>query len=144
MEQMGVYKLYSLGRMSEKVFSREIKVLNRDLHVITNEWAEHVNTYSEINGLLYEKDEKATKLYYEGLPFKEVKEYTAFEEVKEEKEISNIEVDGEIVVMASPPTYLGDDLEKLKKMYRKETGKSAKPLWGVKKLTEELHALNTK
>lgn len=144
MEQMGVYKLYSLGRMSEKVFSKDIKVLNRDLHVVTNEWAEHVNRYSEINGLFYEKDEKATKLYYEGQHFKAVKEYTDFEEIKEEKQITDIDVNGEIVVTANQPTDLGSDLEKLKKMYRQQTGKSAKPLWGVKKLTEELHALNTK
>lgn len=80
---MGVYKLWKLARTGNG-FSIETKVnLERDLHVITNEYADSVNSHSTINGLLYEKDEKATKIYYEGKPFKSVKEYVSFEEVED-------------------------------------------------------------
>lgn len=86
MSQMGVYRSYKLGR-SGNSFSHEFgKRLERDLHVITNDYAESININSANNGLYYEKDEKATKLYLDGKPFKSVKEFTAFEEVKTEPE----------------------------------------------------------
>lgn len=84
MNQVGIYKLYKLGRLSGSSFDTSIKVLERDLHVVHHDYAEKINSQSNINGLLYEEDAKATKLYWEKKPFKEVKEFTPFEEVKEE------------------------------------------------------------
>jgi len=86
MSQMGVYRLYRLGREANNKFSSEMgKRLERDLHVITNEYAQNINDHSEMNGIFYEKDEKATELYLSGKPFKSVKEYIDFEEVKPRK-----------------------------------------------------------
>ena len=83
---MGVYKLHKLAR-SGNSFTTEVKIrVERDNHVIQNAYAEEVNANSAINGLLYEKDEKATDLYLSGKPFKEVKEYVSFEEVKTDEE----------------------------------------------------------
>jgi len=102
MSQVGVYRLYKLARVSGDKFSAQMgKQLERDLHVITNNYAEQINSNSELNGLMYEKDEKATELYLSGKPFKQVKEYTSFEEVKPkgrkpkktgELDVNNVEV----------------------------------------------------
>ncbi len=102
MSLVGVYRMYKLARISGNLFSAEMgKQLERDLHVITNVYADQTNENSHINGLLYEKDEKATELYLAGKPFKQVKEYTSFEEVKpkgrkpkkmEELDVNNVEV----------------------------------------------------
>lgn len=74
MTQMGVYRLYKLARVGNN-FTKDVKVnLERDLHVIQNEYAENINVHSEVNGLLYEKDEQATKMYLEGKPFNYVKD----------------------------------------------------------------------
>lgn len=120
MSQMGVYKLHKLAR-SGNFFTPDVKLrIERDNHVIQNAYADEVNANSEINGLFYEKDEKATELYLRGKPFKEVKEYVKFEEVKtdEEKEL-------------------------LLQEYLELQGEPAKGTWGVKKLTEEIAKLKT-
>lgn len=132
MEQMGVYKLYKLGRLNNTEFTTDHKVLERDLHVITNDWADLVNFNSSKNGLLYIKDENATKLYYQKKPFKKVVEYVKFEEL-EEKEEELVEEVKEVKKSTNP------DLELLREQYQILSGKEARPLWGVKKLTEEIN-----
>ena len=86
MNQVGIYKLFKLGRLSGTAFTTDIKVLERDLHTVHHDYAEKINSQSGINGLLYELDEKAPKLYWDKKPFKEVKEYAQFEEVNNELE----------------------------------------------------------
>jgi hypothetical protein len=86
MSQMGVYRLYNLAQKG-KGFSETRLGMERDLHVIQNSYAEGINANSAINGLEYEKDEKATKLYLEKKPFKTVKEFTEFEDVKGEEAV---------------------------------------------------------
>lgn len=80
---VGIYLLYKLGRMSGNRFDKNIKVIYRDLHPVHHSFAEDSNSNSEINGLHYEEDKEATKLYWAKKPYKQVKEFTAFEEVKE-------------------------------------------------------------
>jgi len=121
MSQMGVYKLHKLAR-NGNFFTKETRVrMERDNHVIQNSYAEDVNSNSEINGLLYEKDEKATELYLSGKPFKNVKEFTEFEEVKDAAK--------------------DEEKELLLKEYLELQGEPAKGTWGVKKLTEEIEKL---
>jgi len=120
MNQVGVYKLYKLGRLSGSSFDPSIKVLERDLHVVHHEYAEKINSQSNINGLLYEEDAKATKLYWEKKPFKAVKEYADFEEVKT------------------------DDLEQLKAEYTALTGNNPHHLWKKEKLEEKISEFKLK
>ena len=96
-----------------------VQICNRcDLiHVVQNEYADNVNAYSNMNGLYYEKNEQATKLYLDKKPFKQVKEFVAFEEVKD------------------------DEKEALKAEYLELYGEPANGPWGVKKLTEEFEKL---
>jgi len=135
---MGVYRLYALGRMSGSTFNKTIKVLERDLHVIPNAYAQDINNFCERNGLLYEKDEKATKLYYEKKPFKNVKEYTAFEEVKEIAETPKVEV--------KEPTLKKEDITEtiaeLRSAYEALAGKKALAMWGKVKLVQEINQFN--
>ena len=122
MSQMGVYKLHKLAR-SGNFFTPDVKLgLERDNHVIQNAYAEEVNANSVMNGLLYEKDEKATALYLSGKPFKEVKEYASFEEV-------------------STVPAKDEEKERLLQEYLELQGEPAKGTWGVKKLTEEIEKL---
>lgn len=78
---VGVYKLYKLSKGVGNTFSHDFKKLERDLHVVNHEYADLINHYSTINGSLYEMDEKATKLYWEKKPYKEVKEEVADETI---------------------------------------------------------------
>jgi len=122
MSQMGVYKLHKLAR-SGNYFTPEVRLkLERDNHVIQNTYAEEVNANSVMNGLVYEKDEKATALYLSGKSFKEVKEYAGFEEVVKEP-------------------VKDEDKERLLQEYLELQGEPAKGTWGVKKLTEEIEKL---
>jgi len=111
MNQVGIYKLFKLGRLSGTVFTTDIKVLERDLHVVHHDYAEKINSQSSINGLLYELDEKSTKLYWDKKPFKEVKEYVQFEDVNTE-------------------------LEDLKAEYLSLTGSKVHHLWKKDKIVE--------
>lgn len=79
---VGIYRLYKLGRMNGKTFDTSIKVIDRDLHPVHHSFAEDSNSNSAINGLLYVEDKEATKLYWQKKPYKNVKEFTHFEEVK--------------------------------------------------------------
>jgi hypothetical protein len=111
-QQVGVYKLHKLARMSNTTFDKSIKVLERDLHPVHHDYADKINAQSEINGLLYEYDDKATKLYWDKKPYKAVKEFTEFEEV--------------------------DELAELRKEYQELSGKKAFGGWDKDKLTEKL------
>jgi hypothetical protein len=114
MNQVGVYKLYKLGRLTGSSFDTSIKVLERGLHPVHHEYAAKINAQSNINGLLYELDEKATKLYWEKKPYDTVKEYANFEDVKEET----------------------SDIDALKAEYLELTGAKAHHLWKKEKLEE--------
>jgi len=123
MSQMGVYRLYGLARVGNG-FTREVKTgLQRDLHVITNDYAESINSNSNINGLVYEKDHKATELYLSGKPFKNIKEFTQFEEIKSESK--------------------DEEKELLQKEYEELQGEKPKLNWSKKRLTEEIEKLKT-
>jgi len=112
MSQMGVYKMYKLAR-SGNGFSTGTKLgLERDLHVIQNDYAERINAQSNINGLLYEKDEKATKLYLDGKPFKSVKEFVEFEEVEEGVTDISLMTKAELVQFAKDNDFKVDVLAK--------------------------------
>lgn len=148
-QQLGVYKLFSLGRLSGNSFDKEIKVIQRDLHVVTNDYALDVNVNSHMNGLFYEKDEKASKLYYEGKEFASAKEYTTFEEVK----VDEIEVVAPVVVIkekaevikvkATKAPLLNGTVDQLKAQYLELSGKKPGHLWGVVKLSAEINNLIT-
>lgn len=114
--QVGVYRLFKLGRLAGSTFDKQIKVLERDLHVIAHDYADKVNDYSHHNGLLYEYDEKASKLYWDKKPFKQVKEFTEFEEIN-------------------------DELELLKIEYEELAGKKAHHLWKADKIAEKIEEL---
>lgn len=119
MAEMGVYKLHKLARVGNS-FDNTVKVrLERDLHVIQNKYAESINSHSAMNGLLYEKDERATELYLSGKPFKNLKETIDFEEVKD------------------------DEKEALQKEYEELQGEKPKMNWSVKRLKEEIEKLKT-
>lgn len=83
---VGIYRLYKLGRMSTNRFDKDIKSLDRDLHPVHHSFAESSNENHQINGLWYEEDKAATKKYWNKEPYDSTKEYTPFEDVKEEKE----------------------------------------------------------
>ena len=70
-----VYKLFKLAKIGQN-YSKDHKVLERDLHVVTEDWAEKTNSSSETNGQFYEIDEVATKLYLDGKDFKNVQPKT--------------------------------------------------------------------
>lgn len=137
--QVGVYKLYKLGRLIGTEFNTEIKVLDRDLHVVHHDYAERINEHANISGLWYEYDEKATKLYWAKKPFKNVKEFTDFEEVSETEGISSRktieEVDNEIKQANH------ENLESLKLEYQQLSGKKAHHLWKEDKLIELIDEL---
>lgn len=117
--QVGVYKLYKLARLEGSKFDVETKKLERDNHVILHDYANKINSQSEINGQLYELDEEATKLHLEGKDFLKKDGVVAEDENEEE----------------------APSLEDLKAEYLRLTGEDAKGNWGVKKLTEEIAAL---
>lgn len=136
--QMAVYKLHKLAR-SGKGFDLAIRIgLERDLHVVQTEYANQVNAHSQMNGLYYEKDEKATKLYLDKQPFKAVKEYAEYVEVVEEEIVLPTIKD---TTKSIEEESLPKTRDELAKIYEKKTGKKAKPMWGINKLTQELELL---
>ena len=124
--QVGVYKLFKLGRGTGGLFTNDFKNLERDVHVVAHEYAEKVNRFSNINGLSYEYCEKETKLYWDKKPFKEEKEYTEFED------INNIEIKEYVNV---------SEIESLKAEYETLSGKKAHHLWKEDKLIEKIAEL---
>lgn len=136
--EMAVYKLHKLARTTGG-FDKAIRIgLERDVHVVQVDYAEQVNAHSQINGLYYERDEKATKLYLEKKPFKEVKEYAEFVDVVEEEIVLPTIKD---TTKSIEEESLPKTRDELAKIYEKKSGKKAKPMWGIKKLTEELELL---
>lgn len=132
---MAVYRLHKLAR-SGKGFDTNYRLgLERDLHVVQTEYANQVNAHSNLNGLYYEKDETATKLWLDKKPFKE---YTDFIEVNDEEVVAPVIKDttGTIEEESAPKTR-----DELAAIYEKKTGKKPKVVWGVKKITEELELL---
>ena len=87
---VGIYRLYKLGRMSGNKFDKNIKVIDRDLHPVHHSFVEESNANSQINGLLYEEDKESTKLYWAKQPYRQVKEFTAFEDVEETEDLTGI------------------------------------------------------
>ena len=137
---MGAYRLYRLARLNDTTFDVKTKFLDRDLHIIPNKYAENINNFSSVNGVLYVKDEKATKLWEEKKPFKTTKEYIEFEEVKP---IEEIEVKEKIVVKADKG-IIDASVDELRQIYEDLSGKKAHHLWGVKKLSDEINLLDNK
>lgn len=111
MNQVAVYTLHKLAREGNGFTPNYKLSVERPPHLVHITFAETTNDNCKINGLWYEKDEKLTKLHLEGKDFLEVKE----EEVSSK-----------------------DDLIK---EYELLSGESVKPIWGVKKLTEEIAKL---
>lgn len=86
---VGIYELFKLGRKQGGGFDLNHKTKDRDLHPVHHSFAEESNANSQINGLLYVEDKEATKKYWNKKPYKQVKEFTKFEEVEEKKDDSN-------------------------------------------------------
>jgi len=108
MSQVAVYVLHKLGREGNGFNSNYKLSVERPPHLVHITFADTTNDNCKINGLWYEKDEKLTKLHLEGKDFLEVQE----EEVPSKDE--------------------------LVAEYELLSGESVKPIWGVKKLTEEI------
>lgn len=108
---VAVYVLHKLGREGNG-FNPDYKMsIERPLHLVHNSYAETTNSNCRLNGLWYEKDEKATKLHLEG---KDFLTFDAVDEISKEDLIAEYEL---------------------------LSGEKSKPMWGVKKLTEELTKL---
>ena len=111
MSQVAVYVLHKLGREGNGFNSNYKLSVERPPHLVHITFADTTNDNCKINGLWYEKDEKLTKLHLEGKDFLEVQE----EEVPSKDE--------------------------LVAEYELLSGESVKPIWGIKKLSEEITKL---
>jgi len=112
MSQVAVYVLHRLGREGNG-FNPSYKLsVERPPHLVHITFADTTNDNCRINGLWYEKDEKLTKVHLEG------KDFTLQSDEPEESK------------------------EDLVSKYEELSGEKAKPIWGVKKLTEEIAKLN--
>lgn len=127
----GVYQLFKLSKGDFNSFSEEFKKLFRDLHVVNHDYAELINQHSSKNGLLYVYNEEASKLYWSKKPYKNIKEYAAFEEVK------TIE-DGDEV--GNLPTEI-NIIPKLREEYEELSGKKPNSLWKEPRLQDEINKL---
>jgi hypothetical protein len=83
------------------------------------------------------KDEKATELYFKGKAFKAVKEYVAFEEIKEAPALVEIKTEAEEETTSEA---LGD-INKLREDYELLSGEKANVVWNRKKLAVEIQKL---
>ena len=111
MSQVAVYTLHKLGREGSG-FNPAYKLsMERPPHLVHINYADTTNDNCRLNGLWYEKDEKLTKLHLEGKDFLQV---------QEEEVVSKEELVAE---------------------YELLSGETAKPIWGVKKLSEEIAKL---
>lgn len=116
--QCGVYKLYKLSKGTGNTFSNDFKKLERDLHVVTHDYADLINLNSVINGSLYEYDEKADKLYWDKKPFK-----------------------SEVVVEVEEVVEVVDNIEELREEYTRLSDKKPHHLWQGARLMEEIEKL---
>jgi hypothetical protein len=119
----GVYRLFKLGKGVGNTFSKEYKKIERDLHVVTHDYADLINLNSSINGSLYEYDENASKLYWSKKPY----ENTSSVIEKAPEEVIDVEA---------------DDLKYYQEEYEKLSGKKAHHLWKTEKLIEKIEELN--
>lgn len=119
---IGIYKLYKLGRGGDGQFTKDFKTLERESHPISHNYAEKINHFHSINGLFYEFDALADKLYWEGKPIVKTKEYTAFEEISDKENFN-------------------EDLQSYRDEYEKLAGKKANGLWKTAKLLEKINEL---
>ena len=111
MSQVAVYTLHKLGREGSG-FNPAYKLsMERPPHLVHINYADTTNDNCRLNGLWYEKDEKLTKLHLEGKDFLQV----------QEEEVSS--------------------KEELVAEYELLSGETAKPIWGTKKLSEEIAKL---
>ena len=165
---MGVYTLYKLGRASQSQFDVNVKYLERELHIIPNSFAADTNAFSNINGLLYVKDETATDKYFSGQPFEKQKDYTDFEEVKtpiievaavkkaDEKWVDTVEetvvepVKAASDIIVNKPSVLKplkkeditESIEELRATFTELSCKKNQPMWGKVQLVKEIGKLN--
>ena len=108
MSQVAVYTLHKLGREGSG-FNPAYKLsMERPPHLVHINYADTTNDNCRLNGLWYEKDEKLTKLHLEGKDFLQV---------QEEEVVSKDELVAE---------------------YELLSGETAKPIWGIAKLTQEI------
>jgi hypothetical protein len=123
--QCGVYELFKLGKGVGNTFTTDYKTLERPLHVVMHDYADLINSHSTINGSLYVYNEVASKLYWQKKPYDNPKEFTAFEEVKEDY----------------PQEFKEDDLISYRDEYETLSGKKAHHLWKEDKLIEKIEEL---
>jgi len=113
MELIAVYRKYKLGRQGES-FTKDYKIKEENIpYLADTEYAEMMNDNYLSTGLWYEKDERLTKIHSLGGDW-----VAALNEVEEESK------------------------EDLIAKYEELSGEKAKPIWGVKKLNEEIAKLN--
>jgi len=145
-QQVGIYRLFKLGRTSGNKFSAKHKDLETDLHPVHHDYADKINEDSEINGLQYEYDEEATTKYWNNEPYKDAPKKTKEEKPKKEKaetgegsKEKKAEDTGE-KAKATPLTKEEIEAEvlRLQGVYKDLTGEDAPPIWGINKLTEQI------
>lgn len=127
--QCGVYKLYKLGKGVGNTFSNEFKKLERDNHVVTHDYAETINKWSTINGLEYEYNDAASKLYWKG----------------EKYDLGTIEVVDPVIetVVSEKDDSEVVSMDDLKAEYETLSGKKAHHLWKEEKLQQEIKNLKS-
>jgi len=82
---VGIYELFKLGRKQGGGYDVNHKTKDRDLHPVHHSFAEDSNANSQLNGLLYVEDKKATANYWAKKPYNSPVEFTPFEEIKAPK-----------------------------------------------------------
>lgn len=146
-QAVGIYRLFKLGRLAgSNEFDPEIKKLEMDLHPIHHDYAEKVNEKATVGGLLYELDQKATDLYWEGKPYRTGEAAKAKPEAKAAKK-EEAKAGDKVAAKAGDASKKAADIKpedkeaeitKLKAQYLTLTGNEAPPIWGLKKLTEQI------
>lgn len=152
-QQVGIYRLYKLGKLSGTAFDKSIKKLEADLHPVHHDYAEQINRQSELNGLFYEKDEEATDKYWNGEPYrgdaKKAKAKNALGEGSKDAEgKKGTDAKGKTPAPAAEKgkdadlDLVGDakkaKMDELRTMYLDITKNEAIPTWGIKKLKEQI------
>ena len=145
-QAVGIYRLFKLGRLAgSNEFDPEIKKLEMDLHPIHHDYVEKVNEKATVGGLLYELDQKATDLYWEGKPYRTEEAGEAAKAKTENKaggKGANEKAGTTKKETKKPEEVKPEDkdakIAELKAEYLKLTGNEAPPIWGLKKLTEQI------
>lgn len=149
-QAVGIYRLYKLGRLAgTNEFDPEIKKLEMDLHPVHHEYAEKINEKSAVNGVLYVLDDAATDLYWDGKPYNTAgakAPKAAKTEGKDAKKVDAKKADNtsdakekaKAAAANVKPEEKDAKLAELKAEYLKLTGNEAPPIWGIKKLSEQI------